>query len=117
MAETDRPFPEALNGLLKEHEISQRELVRRVRRRGWGSVLGINQLARGELAPTPVAMANIANALQIDPHYFAEFRLAQARNKLDPDKVGQDAALANLRKKPNKETRSQTHVNRGSAFD
>jgi len=91
-----KPFPQAVQELLDEHEISQRELVRRTRTRGWGSPGTISFLMRDEMPPSIRAMEAIARALQVPPEHFAEYRLAIARRQLDPNVVGVKRALRNL---------------------
>lgn len=94
--QSDRPFVETLLELLEEQEISQRELIRRTRRHGWGSPGTISLLVNGDLEPTMRAMEAIAQALGIDPAHFAEHRLATARRRLDPAVVGLADALRAL---------------------
>lgn len=95
--QTQKPFPEALLAALEEQEISQRQLAKRTRaNHGWGSIWTINQLALGQLKPTAHAIEEIATALQMRPEHFAEYRLAKARDKLDPEVVGLKRALTNL---------------------
>lgn len=96
MKGSKKPFHDALADLLGEQEVSQSELARRVRGRGWGSKSAVNLLARGELEPTIKAMSAIAKALTVSPEYFAEYRLAVARQRLDPRAVGLATALRNL---------------------
>lgn len=96
MEESSAPFPEALEAVLADQEVSRRELVRRCRRHGWGNVATLHYLANGEEHPTVRAMENIASALSIPPSYFAEHRLATARAQLDERVVGVDKALSLL---------------------
>lgn len=56
----------------------------------------INMLANGRDKPSLRAMELIAAACQVEPEYFAEYRLAAAMRALDPEVVGFDNALANL---------------------
>jgi transcriptional regulator with XRE-family HTH domain len=56
----------------------------------------INMLANGHDKPSMRAMELIAAACQIDPDYFAEYRLAAAMRELDPAEVGLEQALENL---------------------
>ena len=56
----------------------------------------INMLANGHEKPSLRAMELIAQACDVDPHYFAEYRLAMAMRALDPEQVGFEQALANL---------------------
>lgn len=89
-------FPEALEALLGEQDVSRRELVRRCRKHGWGNVATVHYLATGEEPPTIRAMENIATALSVSPNFFAEYRLAMARAALDESVVGLEKALAAL---------------------
>lgn len=93
---TEESFKKALTKLLEEHEISQRELIRRTRKHGWGSQGYLSTLMANDTAPSIQAMEAFAQALQIKPEYFAEYRLAKARTCLDPDVVGLFAALHGL---------------------
>jgi transcriptional regulator with XRE-family HTH domain len=56
----------------------------------------INMLANGHDKPSMRAMELIAAACEIDPDYFAEYRLAAAMRELDPSEVGLEQALENL---------------------
>ena len=56
----------------------------------------INMLANGHDKPSMRAMELIAAACEVDPHYFAEYRLAAAMRELDPAEVGLEQALENL---------------------
>ena len=98
MRHTRKPFPEALQAILEEQEVSQRELVRRCKANGWGSLWTINALVHGELRPTMPAMEAVAKALHVRPEHFAEYRLAEARRRLDPEEVGVESALRYLAK-------------------
>ncbi len=56
----------------------------------------LNMLANGHEKPSMRAMELIAGACEVDPDYFAEYRLAVAMRELDPNEVGLEQALANL---------------------
>jgi transcriptional regulator with XRE-family HTH domain len=56
----------------------------------------INMLANGHDKPSMRAMELIAQACEVDPDYFAEYRLAVAMRELDPAEVGLEQALENL---------------------
>jgi len=56
----------------------------------------INMLANGHDKPSMRAMELIAQACDVQPAYFAEYRLATAMRALDPAEVGLEQALANL---------------------
>lgn len=96
--QTTKRFSEAMRELLAEHELSQRELSRRTRKHGWGSQGYLSFVMNDQQSPTPEGMEAIAKALKIRPEYFAEYRLARARESLDPAAVGLKVALRNLAK-------------------
>jgi transcriptional regulator with XRE-family HTH domain len=96
MERSHQPFPQTLRKLLSDQGVSQRELARRTRRHGWGSVPAVNLLANDQLDPTIPAMEAIARALEVNPDYFAEYRLAIYRRDFDPKQVGLKKALRNL---------------------
>jgi transcriptional regulator with XRE-family HTH domain len=56
----------------------------------------INMLANGHDKPSMRAMELIAAACDVEPGYFAEYRLAAAMRELDPAEVGLEQALENL---------------------
>ena len=56
----------------------------------------INMLANGHDKPSMRAMELIAQACEVPPSYFAQYRLAVAMRDLDPEQVGLDRALENL---------------------
>jgi len=92
------PFVEAFSAV--RGDCSFRDLERRTRDcdpSGNGlSRTYLNHMARGLTRPTAPAMRLIAEALGIEPEYFAEYRLAAARWQLDERRVGLDAALQAL---------------------
>src|SRR5690242_17370074 len=93
---TEKPFPQAVQELLDEQEMSQRELIRKTRKHGWGSTGTISFLMRGEQPPTVTSMKAIARALGVPAEHFAEYRLAMARRSLNPKQVGLRKALETL---------------------
>lgn len=93
---TNKRFTDAVQELLHEHDMSQRELVRQTRRHGWGSTGHISFIMRDEQQPSLRAMEAIAKVLGVPPEHFAEYRLAKAREALDPSVVGFNKALKNL---------------------
>lgn len=93
---SSKPLPATLADLIKGADISQRELVRRLQKDGWGSNYTITLLLKGEMRPTMHAMESIAKAFAATPEVFAEYRLGQARAEMDPDKVSLRRALKNL---------------------
>jgi hypothetical protein len=56
----------------------------------------INMLANGHDKPSMRAMELIARVCDVQPAYFAEYRLAVAMRALDPAEVGLEQALENL---------------------
>jgi hypothetical protein len=56
----------------------------------------LNMLANGHDKPSMRAFKLIARACEVEPEYFAEYRLAQAMRELDPAEVGFEQALRNL---------------------
>jgi transcriptional regulator with XRE-family HTH domain len=56
----------------------------------------LNMLANGHEKPSMRAMELIARACEVEPEYFAEYRLAVAMRELDPEVVGFERALENL---------------------
>ena len=78
-----RTFPEALADLIPEG-LSLRALAERTRHDGGGmSAAHLSRLMRGLDPPTVAAMEALAEALEADPEYFAEYRLAAGRALLD----------------------------------
>ena len=96
MKESTKPFHEALQQIMEERDVSQRELSRRTQDAGWGTISTIHHLFTGELKPTFEAMEKVAAALRLDPMFFSEYRLAKARRQLDEQIVGLRKALKNL---------------------
>jgi transcriptional regulator with XRE-family HTH domain len=97
-SESNRPFGEALRLLMDEHGFSYRALAQRTRQLdGRGMTHAhINMLAKGHDRPSMRAMELIAEACEVEPTYFAEYRLAQAMRELDPTEVGLEQALEAL---------------------
>jgi transcriptional regulator with XRE-family HTH domain len=96
--QSDKPFTEALAGLMEERGFSLREVSRRCQERedGWGSRMTIARYLSGDAKPTMKAMEIIAGVFAISPGYFPEYRLRIARAQLDPEEVGLRVALSNL---------------------
>jgi transcriptional regulator with XRE-family HTH domain len=97
-SESNRPFGDALRLLMEEHGFSYRGLAQRTRQLdGKGMTHAhINMLAKGHDRPSMRAMELIAEACDVEPTYFAEYRLAQAMRELDPTEVGLEQALKAL---------------------
>jgi transcriptional regulator with XRE-family HTH domain len=96
--ESDRPFGEALRALMDERGLTYRSLAEATRELdGRGMTHAhINMLANGHDRPSMRAMELIAEVCDIQPAYFAEYRLATAMRALDPAEVGLEQALENL---------------------
>ncbi len=95
---SDEPFGDALRALMAERGFSYRSLAEATRKLdGRGMTHAhINMLANGHDKPSMRAMELIARACEVDPAYFAEYRLAAAMRALDPAEVGLEQALENL---------------------
>jgi transcriptional regulator with XRE-family HTH domain len=96
--ESNSPFGEALRQLMQQRGYSYRGLAERTRQLdGKGMTHAhINMLAKGHDRPSMRAMELIAQACDVAPAYFAEYRLAQAMRELDPTEVGLEQALETL---------------------
>jgi transcriptional regulator with XRE-family HTH domain len=96
-----KPFGDALRALMQERGLSYRGLAEATRSLdGQGMTHAhINMLANGHDRPSMRAMELIAGACRVDPHYFAEYRLAMAMRELDPGEVGLEQALENLNRR------------------
>ena len=96
--QSDMPFGVALRTLMTERGMSFRSLAEATREiDGKGMTHAhLNMLANGHDKPSTRAMELIARACEVEPEYFAEYRLAQAMRELDPAEVGFDQALRNL---------------------
>jgi transcriptional regulator with XRE-family HTH domain len=97
-SESNSPFGEALRVLMENHGYSYRGLAEKTRQiDGRGMTHAhINMLAKGHDRPSMRAMELIAEACDVAPTYFAEYRLAQAMRELDPTEVGLESALETL---------------------
>jgi transcriptional regulator with XRE-family HTH domain len=95
---SDEPFGDALRALMEERGLSYRALAQVTRQLdGRGMTHAhINMLANGRDKPSMRAMELIAQACDVEPAYFAEYRLATAMRALDPAEVGLEQALENL---------------------
>jgi transcriptional regulator with XRE-family HTH domain len=93
-----KPFGEALRTLMDARSLTYRGLAEATRRLDGKGITHahINMLANGHDKPSMRAMELIAAACDIDPDYFAEYRLAAAMRELDPSEVGLEQALENL---------------------
>ena len=96
--QSSKPFGEALRELMGGRGLTYRALAEATRELdGQGLTHAhINMLANGRDKPSLRAMELIAQACDVAPAYFAEYRLSVATRELDPAVVGFDQALANL---------------------
>jgi transcriptional regulator with XRE-family HTH domain len=91
-------FPIALGRLLEEQGVTQAELTRRTIRLGekeQRSQAAISRILAGTLKPSVAMMELLARCLDVEPDYFAEYRLWLAGRQLEPTVVGMEAALQN----------------------
>lgn len=59
----------------------------------------LRKVVVGDRKPTPELMRKVADALGVDPvETFYEYALWDARRQFDPDEVGPEQALANLKR-------------------
>lgn len=93
-----KPFGDALRILMSERELTYRSLAEATRSLdGKGMTHAhLNMLANGHDKPSIRAMELIAQACDVRPEHFAEYRLAAAMRELDPAEVGLERALENL---------------------
>lgn len=95
---SDSPFGEALRALMADRALTFRGLARATRSLdGKGMTHAhLNMLANGHDRPSMRAMELVAGACDVDPTYFAQYRLAVAMRELDPEQVGLEQALETL---------------------
>ncbi len=56
----------------------------------------LRKAVTGDRRPTPELMTACAQALQLEPDIFPEYRLWLAQREFDPREVGSETAMANL---------------------
>jgi transcriptional regulator with XRE-family HTH domain len=95
---SNEPFGQALRPLMDARGLSYRGLAQQIRKfdKSGISHAHINMLANGHDKPSMRAMELIARACEVEPDYFAEYRLGRAMQELDPSEVGLEEALENL---------------------
>ena len=110
-----KPFGDALRVLMSERGLTFRGLAEATRELdGRGLTHAhINMLANGHDKPSLRAMELIARAFEVEPEYFAEYRLAQAMRALDPAEVGLERALENLNARLGARRRAGARAPRG----
>ncbi len=91
-------FGAALRALMQARGLTYRRLAEDTRALDGKGITHahINMLANGHDKPSMRAMELIAQACDVAPSYFAEYRLAAAMRELDPTEVGFEQALENL---------------------
>src|SRR5438270_1965040 len=97
-----KPFGESLRALMDERSLTYRGLAEATRTLDGKGITHahINMLANGHDKPSMRALELIASACEVDPDYFAEYRLAAAMRELDPAEVGLAQAPENLNEQP-----------------
>jgi transcriptional regulator with XRE-family HTH domain len=87
-----------LRALMDGRGLTYRSLAKATRELDGGGMTHahINMLANGHDRPSMRAMELIATVCEIQPAYFAEYRLVTAMRTLDPAEVGLEQALENL---------------------
>ncbi len=92
------PAREAIKALQTERGWSIRDLSRHIHDRfpGWGSPALLSDYRTGKQRMSVSTLEKLAVVFGVEPDLFSDYRLAVARNQLDPDEVGLDAALRTL---------------------
>src|SRR5438046_3215257 len=96
---TDQPFKEAVRGLLAERGLTFRALAARTSDadpHGKGFTHSYLATLGAQDRPTLRALEIVARALDIEPTFFAEYRLAMVRRLFDEDHQGLRGALDNV---------------------
>jgi transcriptional regulator with XRE-family HTH domain len=96
---TDQPFREAVRALLNERGLTFRALAARTSEFDpGGSGLSHSYLATlgAHDRPTLRAIEVVARGLDLEPTFFAEYRLGMVRRLFDEEQQGLRDALANL---------------------
>jgi len=95
---TDRPISAVLPELMSRDAISYRalaQLSRRIDNDGKGLTAGhLANLASGRDHASRRALELLAACFDLDPRYFAEYRLAELREAIDERRVGFPAAYS-----------------------
>lgn len=104
---TERPFGVALRDLVlalndeafltPSRNVNWMEFAHATTERRGVKYETLRKAVAGERPPGLSLIETVSDALGIEPTFFAEYRLAQARQSFDPGAVGFDAAMKNLR--------------------
>lgn len=114
---SDEPFGSALRALMDVRGLTYRSLAEETRRiDGKGMTHAhLNMLANERDKPSTRAMKLIAEACEVQPDYFAQYRLAAAMRELDPGEVGLQQALQNLNARLGDQPRSAARARQAQA--
>jgi transcriptional regulator with XRE-family HTH domain len=90
LGEATRPFGEALRGLKEARGLTYLELADRTRRLDGTGLTAqyLNLMVIGRKNPSMRTMRLIARTCDVQPDYFAEYRLAQGRDGQPPNRHG-----------------------------
>ena len=95
-ADTDEPITAALKPLMRERQLTFRALAELTQHHDTGgrgvTYAYLCALTSGREYPSRRSLELIAASLGIEPRYFAEYRLAELRDQLDPRRAGFKAA-------------------------
>jgi transcriptional regulator with XRE-family HTH domain len=95
-----KSWVEIAEDLRQENGLSQDDLAYEARSHGGPAAFNgawYTKAKQGKRPATPELLRGVAGALGIPPETFVEYRLAIAREQLDPGVVGLDEAAANLK--------------------
>ncbi|HWE08155.1 MAG TPA: helix-turn-helix transcriptional regulator [Solirubrobacteraceae bacterium] len=111
---SNKPFGETLRTLMQMRGLTYRGLADAICTLDAKGITHahINMLANGHDKPSMRAMELIAHACDVEPVYFAEYRLASAMRELDPAEVGLEQALENLNARLGARRRTSTRPRR-----
>jgi hypothetical protein len=104
---TEKPFGVALRDLVLDlndeafltpsRNVNWMEFARATIARKGVKYETLRKAVAGERTPGLSLIEIVAEALAIEPEFFAEYRLAQAQRSFDPSEVGFERAVENLR--------------------
>lgn len=93
---TAEPFGPRLRRLREERGLSLETFAYQTRDHGGLTFSAVGQFERGVTYPRQETIEILAKTLEMEPAEFPEWRLAEARRRLDEREVGLDEALAEL---------------------